>query len=154
MPSFYRDADAPTPNVPRRIGALALIERAGAILVERRSDDAAWGFLAGGVEDETVLEALHREVSEETGLRVTGATLFGIFSDPTRIIAYPDGNVCRVLTIAFRVTLEPGREPILSEESLEFRFVSLEELADLDLWAVQRPIRDAFLASQGDVVVE
>jgi 8-oxo-dGTP pyrophosphatase MutT (NUDIX family) len=153
MPSYYRDPAAPAPNVPRRIGAAAVIERDGLFLVERRRDDESWGFVGGGVdEDETVLEALHREVLEETGLRIRTATLFGVFSDPSRIIAYPDGNICRVLSVVFRVRPLDG-DAVASDESLELGWVTLEELAGLDFFRVQLPIREAVLAGAGEVVV-
>ncbi len=66
MPSYYRDPDAPTPNVPRRVGVTALIERDGAILVERRSDDDRWAFVGGRLdENETLLEApVHRPIRD------------------------------------------------------------------------------------------
>lgn len=155
MPSYHRDPDAPTPNVPRRTGVIALLEREDAVLVQRRADDGQWDFIGGMLdEEETILDALHREVREETGLRVAEATLFGIYSDPTRIIEYPDGTVCRLLSIVFRARPEPPAEPRASEESLELRFVGLDELADLDVWPAVRPIRDAFLAGPRDVAVE
>jgi 8-oxo-dGTP pyrophosphatase MutT (NUDIX family) len=94
MPGYYRDPHAPTPNKPRTIGAAALIVRDCSLLLDSRMDDAAWGLPAGRVEaDETVTEAVIREVREETGLTVTSVVLFGIFSDPTRIVEYIDGNV-------------------------------------------------------------
>jgi 8-oxo-dGTP pyrophosphatase MutT (NUDIX family) len=155
VPSYYRDPAAPAPNVPRRIGVIALLEREGAVLVQRRADDGAWDFVGGGLDEhETVLGALHREVHEETGLRIADAELFGMFSDPTRIIEYPDGNICRLLSIVFRARPGPG-EPRAGEESLELRFVSRNELAELDLWPAARPIRDVYFAGgAGDVVVE
>jgi 8-oxo-dGTP pyrophosphatase MutT (NUDIX family) len=153
MPSYYRDPDAPAPNVPRRAGVIALLERDGAVLVQRRTDDGAWDFIGGALEeDETVLDALRREVQEETGLRIAEAQLFGIYSDPTRMIEYPDGMVCRLLSIVFHARPEAG-EPRTSTESLELRFIARDELARLDLWPSVRPIRDAFLAGRGDVIV-
>ena len=154
MPSYYRDPRAPAPNVPRRVGTAALIERDGAFLLERRRDDGSWGFVGGRVEDdETVLAALHREVLEETGLRIAQSTLFGVFSDPTRVTAYPDGNVCQVLSIVFLVAPVEGDEPVASDESLELRWVSRGELGRFELWPVHRPIRDAFLAEPSEIVV-
>jgi 8-oxo-dGTP pyrophosphatase MutT (NUDIX family) len=154
MPSYYRDPDAPAPNVPRRVGVVGLLERDGAVLVQRRADDGAWDFVGGALdEDETVLDALRREVLEETGLRIAEAELFAILSDPTRIIEYPDGTVCRLLSVVFRARPEAG-EPRPSEESLELRFMGGNELARLDVWPAARPVRDAYLAGRGDVVVE
>jgi 8-oxo-dGTP pyrophosphatase MutT (NUDIX family) len=155
VPSYYRDPDAPTPNVPRRVGVTALIERDGTFLVERRTDDAeVWAFIGGSLEeDEEILEALRREVREETGFTVAGAELLGVFSDPTRIVAYPDGNVCRVVSIAFTVTPEGRGPPVLSHESAGMRFVSAEVLASLPFWAMHQPIRDALLRNARRPVV-
>ncbi|HEV2093992.1 MAG TPA: NUDIX domain-containing protein [Rubrobacter sp.] len=71
---FYGDPDAPRPNRPIGVGVLALIERGGRLLMERRSDCGRWGFVGGSVEvEESLEEALRRETLEETGLVVTGA---------------------------------------------------------------------------------
>jgi 8-oxo-dGTP pyrophosphatase MutT (NUDIX family) len=155
MPSYYRDPDAPTPNVPRRIGVTALIERDGRLLVERRVDDAdVWAFVGGTLEDdESALDALAREVREETGYTIEGSALLGIFTDPSRIVAYPDGNVCRFVSIAFRVTPAEHTDPVLSDESREMRFVARAELAELPFWPAQLPIRGALLADGKEIVV-
>ena len=59
--------------------------------------------MAGALEaDESIGDALVREVREETGLSVRSVELFGVFSDPSRIVGYDDGNVYRVVAIAFR----------------------------------------------------
>jgi 8-oxo-dGTP pyrophosphatase MutT (NUDIX family) len=156
MTSYYRDPAAPSPNVPRRIGVMALLERDGEVLVERRADNDAdeWAFIGGGLdENETILEALHREVREETGFAIESAKLFGLFSDPTRIIAYPDGNVAGFLTVVFRAAPSGSADPALSDESLEMRFVEPDALAALDFWPAHRPIREAFLDDPQDIVV-
>jgi len=76
-----------------------------------------------------------------------------VFSDPTGLISYPDGSVVRVLTLAFVVTPRPGDRTRASDESLELRVVSRDELGAMEIWPAQRPIRDAYLAFDGDVVV-
>lgn len=155
MPSYYRDPRAPAPNVPRRVGVVAIIEREDAVLVQRRADDGEWDFIGGALDEhETVLDTLRREMREETGLRIAEAELFGLFSDPTRIIQYPDGNTCRLLSVVFRVVPEANVEPVRSGESIELRFVELDELAELDVWPAVRPIRDAFLANRREIIVE
>ena len=154
MPSYYRDPTAPEPNRPRGIGVTALIERDGRVLVERRADDAdVWAFIGGTLGNESVLDALHREVREETSFEIEHATLFGIFSDPTRIVAYPDGNVLRITSIAFRVRPVGNDEPVLSHESAEMRFVMRHELADLPFWPAHIPIREALLGDPATPIV-
>jgi ADP-ribose pyrophosphatase YjhB (NUDIX family) len=155
MPSWYRDPDAAEPNAPRKVGVTAVIERDGQILVERRADDAdVWAFIGGTLEDgEELLDTLRREVREETGYEVESARRLGVFSDPTRIVAYPDGTVCRVTSIAFRATVAGDMDPRLSSESAGMRFVGRDALADLPFWAIHRPIRDGLLAGAVDVVV-
>ena len=154
MPSFYRDPSAPAPNQPLRVGGLALIERNGALLLERRADDGTWGLVGGAVEvDESISETVRREVGEETGLAAGPIELFGVFSDPSRIVRYADGNVYRVLALVFRVEVDDG-EPSPSEESLELRFVPPDELDGLELTAAHRPIIERYLARPSGVVVE
>ena len=69
------------------------------------------------------------------------------------IIEYPDGSVHRTLTVAFVVVPRPGQTPRASEESLELRFVSRDDLAALVLWPAATPIRDAYLSFDGTPVV-
>lgn len=146
--SFYRNPEAPIPNNPRRVGVVAFIERDDSLLLERRADFGTWGLPGGALdEDETVREAIAREVREETGLETVSIELLGVFSDPSRIIAYPDGNVFRLLTLAFAVEVAPG-EPELSSESLELRFVPLANVSELEIGPALVPLVDAYLSSR------
>ena len=101
MPSWDRDPSAPVPNKPRKVGVCFIVEMDGGVLVDRRADDGSLAFTRGTLEDgEFVTEALARELGEETGLAVERSSFLGVFSDPTRVIGYPDGSVVRVLTLA------------------------------------------------------
>jgi 8-oxo-dGTP pyrophosphatase MutT (NUDIX family) len=151
--SFYQDPEAPSPNNPRRVGIVAFIERDSSLLLERRADFGTWGLPGGALdEDETVGEAVAREVREETGLETLSLELFGVFSDPSRIIAYPDGNVFRLLTLAFVVAVASG-DPQISRESLELRFVPFPDISDLEVGPALVPVLDAYLSSRDRPVV-
>ena len=131
---FYGDPDAPRPNRPIGVGVLALIERDGELLMEVRSDCGRWGFVGGGIEvEESLEEALRREVLEETGLAVTGEELFAVFPGPPRVVRYPDGNVVRLMTFVYRAEVGDFGTLRRSEESEELRFFRREELPTLDL---------------------
>ena len=59
---FYKDPEAPSPNRPIGVGVLALIDSAGALLMDRRSDCGGWGLPGGAVAPDEALEvALLRE---------------------------------------------------------------------------------------------
>lgn len=143
---FYKDPCAPRPNRPIGVGVLALIERDGTLLMERRSDCGRWGFVGGGVEVEESLEdALRREVLEETGLVVVGEELFAVFPGPSRVVRYPDGNVVRLVTFVYRTRVEGFGSLRRSDESEELRFFRREELPGLDVIETSRLILDAYL---------
>jgi 8-oxo-dGTP pyrophosphatase MutT (NUDIX family) len=143
---FYGDPNAPRPNRPIGVGVLALIERDGELLMERRSDCGRWGFVGGAVEVEESLEdALRREVLEETGLVVTNEKLFAVFPGPSRVVRYPDGNVVRLMTFVYRAEVEGFGTLRRSDESEELRFFRREELSGLDVIETSGPILDAYL---------
>jgi 8-oxo-dGTP pyrophosphatase MutT (NUDIX family) len=149
----YRDPLAPKPNRGVTLGVSALIERDDAILLERRRDNGQWGLIGGGVEiDESLDQALRREVLEETGLTVASYTFFGTFSDPSRIGRFSNGNVVRFVVIVYRVEVEDFTTLACSDESFELGFFSRAEIADLDVVATGRDVLDAYLTRQPPVL--
>ena len=144
---YYRDSAAPEPNHPRTLSVIALIERDGSLLLERRVDAPVWALVAGQVDDtETLTDALAREVCEETGLTVSSYELFGTFSDPTRIVSYPDGNIFRVASFVYLVGITSFDGLRASSESEELRFFPNGDVLDLDLPATQRHILERFVS--------
>ncbi|MFL5968032.1 MAG: NUDIX domain-containing protein [Gaiellaceae bacterium] len=145
---FYdRDPSAPEPNRPRALSVYALIDRADDLLLELRRDAPLWSLIAGRVEDgESLLQGLTREVAEETGLVVTGATFFGHFSDPGRIVSYPDGNTYSLVSLAYLVSVESFEPLRAGPESREVRFYSREALRGVEVPATQRRVLDRYLA--------
>jgi ADP-ribose pyrophosphatase YjhB (NUDIX family) len=145
---FYRCSEAPRPNRPIGVGVLALIERDSALLLERRSDCGPWGLIGGGVNIEESLEdALRREVREERGLVVASHELYGVLSDPSRIACYPGGNVLRLISFAYRTEVEGFETLQRSDESEKLRFFGPEELSELDVIETARLILDSYLSA-------
>lgn len=77
-----------------QVGAsVIVINAAGELLLQRRSDNGCWGYAGGSVEpgEETELAAA-RELEEETGLRAEALELFGVFSGEGQHYIYPNGD--------------------------------------------------------------
>lgn len=152
---FYQDPNAPRPTRPIRLGVVALIEHENALLMELRSDSPFWALIGGGVEmDESTVDAVTREVREETGLAAKEVQLFGVFSDPSRIASYPDGNVFRLVTIAYRVSVADALGIRPSHESSEVRLHPLNTLAAINVAPTHRHIVERYLTDKNSVVCE
>ncbi len=81
-----------------------IVDPAGRILLQQRTDNGRWGLPGGAIEfGESILEALHREVREETGLTIEVERLIGVYSHPDhhQIMTYPDGNVFHFVSTCF-----------------------------------------------------
>lgn len=94
---------APTRAIRPGVSAV-VFDDDGRVLLQQRTDNGAWGLPGGAVEfGESVLEALHREVREETGLTIAVERLVGVYSHPDhhQIITYPDGNVLHFVSTCF-----------------------------------------------------
>jgi ADP-ribose pyrophosphatase YjhB (NUDIX family) len=103
------------------VGCGAIIEdTAGRILLQKRRS-GSWGVPGGFIEiGETYIEAVKREVLEETGLSIIDPELFGIYSGTQCYGEYPNGDKIFSLQIIFHANVYIGE---LREEDLECEFV-------------------------------
>lgn len=118
-----------------RLGCSATVfdEDRKKVLLTRRSDNGQWCLPGGAMEPgESVAEACERELWEETGLRGRVTRLIGVYSDPNRLIVYPDGNKVHIVALSFEAQVTGG-ELGLSDETTEFGYFTLEEAAKMDL---------------------
>ena len=120
-----RNPDSIRPSV-----CAVIINDNNEILLEQRSDNQLWGLPGGGVEiGESVTQALHREVIEETGLKIKIIDLIGIYSDPENysIMSYPDGGLVQYVSITFKC--KPISKNIkISKESIDLKFFDIAKL--------------------------
>jgi ADP-ribose pyrophosphatase YjhB (NUDIX family) len=104
--------------------------RSSEILLMRRSDNQHRGLPGGYVEPgESVQDAAHREVREETGFEIELGRLVGIYSDPkTVVIDYGDRRRVQAVNLCFEaVTRAPG-EATTPHETLEIGFFEMARL--------------------------
>lgn len=135
MSTFYfQDKNAPTPNKPNHIGVNALLVQGDSLLLEKRSDCGQWGLIGGGVKlTETLEQALVREVHEETGILIENFNFFMNFSNPSRIVSHPDGNILRIISIVYTANLREKVKPIASNESTKIQYFTKKEIQKLPI---------------------
>jgi 8-oxo-dGTP pyrophosphatase MutT (NUDIX family) len=111
------------------------VRRGDEFLVAHRSPESGgyWHTIAGGVEpgEKSHVAAL-RELREETGLEADELQLLGEFAYVRESWEQEPG--LRVRVEAFLVDVEPGWEPDLNEEHVEYRWLRREEAAELLFW--------------------
>ena len=99
------------------------------ILLMRRRDMPCWCLPSGGVElGESALDALRREVAEETSLAVLEAKPMALYSGPSHKFTYPNGDEVYCFAIAFVVRRWQGSPRADGVEGSEVGFFSLSEL--------------------------
>ena len=112
------------------VRAIILNDR-GEVLLQRRTDLACWGLPSGSVElDETALQALKREVREETALEVRQAEPMALYSGPSQRFRYPNGDEIQCFSIAFIVRDWAGDPKPDGVEGSEVRFWPTDELPE------------------------
>ena len=118
-----------------RIAVSAVILEQGNVLLAHRRDIDWWNLPGGGLElGETVDDALHREVFEETGLEVEIERLVGVYSKPQKQEV--------VLTFHCHVT---GGTPRETEETRECRYFPPDNLPSNTLPKHRQRVEDALL---------
>jgi ADP-ribose pyrophosphatase YjhB (NUDIX family) len=129
-PTFSDDAlDSPAPISRPQLAVSGAIFRDGKVLLVRRSRSPGNGFYSfpgGRVEfGESLHTALHREVDEETGLRIEILALAG-----WREVLPGTGGGGHYLIMSFAARWI-AREPVLNDEHDDFRWIDPDGLSDL-----------------------
>jgi ADP-ribose pyrophosphatase YjhB (NUDIX family) len=122
------------------------------VLLTQRTDNGQWCLPGGRVEaGESVAEACIREVLEETGLQIQIVRLIGVYSDPNKLVIYPDGNKAHIIALSFEGEVVGG---VLggSNETTAWGYFSLPQAESLEMLAghLER-IHDSF-SGQGSVI--
>lgn len=151
--TFYRgDPNAPKTTQKAHLGANVLIVCKDRLLLEKRRDSDTWGLVGGGVKKtEEPIDAIVREVWEETGLRISKEKFrkCKVYGEPGRIAAYRDGSIWRMVVVAY--LLELDAEPALraSDESKELRFFTREEISNIEIVITHSDIVEDWFLNYG-----
>jgi ADP-ribose pyrophosphatase YjhB (NUDIX family) len=99
----------------------------GRILLQKRSDNHQWGLPGGLLElDESIQNAVLREVREETNLEVELLDFLGVFVNP--LMRWRSQDEAQVIGFYFTAKIIGGTLRVNDSESTELRFFAQEEL--------------------------
>lgn len=115
------------------------------MLLLKRRDVGVWSLPGGILEpNESLLEALKREVFEETGIRVGINRCTGIYSDPaSNVVTYPNGDRVHFVIAAFLCRPRSGRLLSQSDEASDLQYFPPNRLPKPMTFRVRQRIRDA-----------
>lgn len=106
-------------------------DAAGRVLFVRRRDNGRWVMPAGSMElDETIEDALRREVWEEAGLTATALTLIAVYSHPRYSAVTAYGDPYQFVSFVFRVDSWEGDMVPDTDETTDAQFFAPDALPD------------------------
>lgn len=130
-----------------------VLDNAQRVLLQRRMDTGSWGLPGGAVEiGETALQALRREVSEETGLQVGSAHPLALHSGRTQAFQYPNGDQVQCFAVSFIVRDWSGIPTADGQEGSELRFWDFNNLPE-NLVPIHRETLDACRRYTGQFIL-
>ncbi|WBW96432.1 NUDIX hydrolase [Oceanirhabdus sp. W0125-5] len=116
------------------VGAVTIImDTENRILLQKRKTTSygMWGIPGGLMElGESAEETARREVFEETGLTVGKLELIDVFSGKDSYLKVPNGDEFYAVTVAYYTKEISGTFNMDEDESLDFCFISLDELPE------------------------
>ncbi|MFE2725666.1 NUDIX domain-containing protein [Kitasatospora sp. NPDC059327] len=130
---YADDPSAPAANSLVPAASVVVVDDAGRVLLQRRTDNGMWA-LPGGVMDigESISGCGVRETREETGIDIEITGIVGTYSDPRHVLAYDDGEVRQEFSICL-LGRPLGGELRVSDESHEVAWFSPAETDGLPM---------------------
>ncbi len=100
-----------------------VINAAGEVLLQRRSDNGEWALPGGAVDPgEEPAEAVVREVWEETAVLVQPERVVAVHGGEDFFVRYPNGDETYIISISFACRPISGAPRVNDDESLEVRY--------------------------------
>lgn len=131
--------------------SICIYNEAGALLLQKRSDNEKWGLPGGYMElGESIVDTAIREVDEEMSyqLKKEKLELKGVFTQYQT--HYPNGDAVQTVCILFQYQYD-GNEFTTSSEVLDVQFFKYEELPEI-FNAENKAMVEAFFKHEGIVI--
>ncbi|CAN3980092.1 NUDIX domain-containing protein [Kitasatospora purpeofusca] len=130
---YEDDPNAPEANSLVPAASVVVVDDAGRVLLQRRTDNGMWA-LPGGVMEigESIAGCGVRETREETGIEIEITGIVGTYTDPRHVFAYDDGEVRQEFSICL-LGRPLGGELRVSDESHEVAWFTPAETDGLSM---------------------
>lgn len=131
----YHDPVAPAPNVVVPAVFALVRDEFGRVLLVRRADSGNWEAPGGRVDPgESAINALLREVHEESGVTVKVVGVSGVYCDPGHVLVYPAlGEVRQQFAVYLHAEAIAGIPRPDRTETSAAAWFSVAELDDLPM---------------------
>jgi 8-oxo-dGTP pyrophosphatase MutT (NUDIX family) len=124
---YEDDPDAPVANSLVPAASVVVVDEAGRVLLQRRTDNGKWALPGGKMElGESLAGCGVRETLEETGIEVEVTGIVGTYTNPGHVFAYDDGEVRQEFSICL-LARPVGGELRVSDESFEVAWFAPDE---------------------------
>ncbi|HAS6550736.1 TPA: NUDIX domain-containing protein [Vibrio parahaemolyticus] len=115
-------------------GVAAVILNESKELLLQQKLDGTWSLPAGMIEpQESPVQALIREVREETGLAVKVERLLGVFGGEGFGFTYPNGDQVEYTVIMFKCVVESNSKSATDDETVCLEWFSKGNMPKLEL---------------------
>ncbi|WP_030061744.1 NUDIX hydrolase [Streptomyces novaecaesareae] len=132
---YEDDPDAPEANSLVPAASVVVVDGAGRVLLQRRTDNGMWALPGGRMDiGESLAGCGIRETREETGIDVEITGIVGTYTDPGHVFAYDDGEVRQEFSICL-LGRPVGGELRVSDESHEVAWFTPSETDGLAMVA-------------------
>jgi 8-oxo-dGTP pyrophosphatase MutT (NUDIX family) len=112
--------------------SVVVFDGAGRVLLVRHIEGDAWTTPGGMIEpEETPADAAVRETWEETGLLVEPTRIVGVFGGERCTSTYANGDRIAWVSTVFEARVTRGTPRPDQVETLEVRYVGIDEMRDL-----------------------
>jgi len=119
------------------------------LLLVRQHDDDVWSTPGGAIEpDEAPVDAVAREVLEETGLIVDPVQLITAYGGPEFTVTYPNGDETQYVILAYRCVVRGGELRTFTDETSNAGYFSQDAARTIQLAAWLKPVLNEIYARQ------
>ncbi len=130
---YEDDPEAPEANSLVPAASVVVVDDAGRVLLQRRTDNGMWALPGGRMDiGESLAGCGVRETREETGIDIEITGIVGTYTDPRHVFAYDDGEVRQEFSICL-LGRPLGGELRVSDESHEVAWFAPEETDGLPM---------------------